>query len=118
MDITVFKLKIDDPTFNAPFSGDKRSVEGESDDSSGSGVKRIVGLGTLLLATIIGGVIALKRRIGGDEPEQDVDRSPSPDAKEDESRKALPALVGLFFLIVLSIAMKKRRDSKEPDQTP
>ncbi|RRJ27685.1 hypothetical protein [Halocatena pleomorpha] len=118
MDITVFKLEIDEPTVNAPFSGDKMAAEDEQSDSSGKSIKRVVGLGTLLLAAIFGGAIALKRRLGGDESESDDDRSPPPDVEEDDSRHVVPALVGLIFLIVLSVVMKKRRDSNEHDESP
>lgn len=125
MDITVFKLDIDEPTFNAPFSGDKRFVGRGPSDSSGGGVKRIVGIGVLLVATVLGGAIALKRRFGDGESEPDDDLSHTTDTddqeednEEDETRGGIRALVGLCFLMVLSVVMKKKRDSEAFTRSP
>lgn len=118
MDVTVFKLEIDEPTFNAPFSECTRSDDASStDESSGLSVKRIVGLGTVLVAALLGGVLALKRRLGGDETESESDPSPPPATEEEENgnRGAIRALVGLVFVILVSILMKKKRASKEDE---
>lgn len=118
MDLTVFKLEIDDITFNAPFSSRAGADDDSPDDeSSGSSVKRTVGLGAALVATILGGVIALKRRLRGNETESD-DPSPTTatmDEGEDETgnRRAIQALIGLFFLVLLTLVMKKKRKSGE-----
>lgn len=119
MDVTVFKLEIDEPTFNAPFSERTRSDDASStDESSGSSVKRIVGLGTVLVAALLGGVFALKRRLGGDETESESDPSPPPATEEEEengNRGAIGALIGLVFVILVTILMKKKRASKEDE---
>lgn len=117
MDLTVFKLEIDDITLNAPFSSRAGSDDDSPDDeSSGSSVKRTVGLVAALVATILGGVIALKRRLRGNETESD-DPSPTTtmDEGEDEtgSRRAIQALIGLFFLVLLTLVMKKKQKSGE-----
>lgn len=115
MDVTVFKLEIDEPTFNAPFSDRTRSDDTSStDESSGSSVKRIVGLGTVLVAALLGSVLALKRRLSGDETESESDPSPPPATEEENGNQgAIRALIGLAFVIVVSILMKKKRASKE-----
>lgn len=116
MDLTVFKLEIDDITFNAPFSSRAGSDDDSPDDeSSGSSVKRTVGLGAALVATILGGVIALKRRLRGNETESD-DPSPTTatmDEDETGNRRAIQALIGLFFLVLFTLLMKKKRESGE-----
>lgn len=118
MDLTVFKLEIDDITFNAPFSSRVGSDDDSpDDDASGSSVKRTVGLGAALVATILGGVIALKRRLRGNEAESDDPSSTiaTMDQDEDEtgSRRAIQALIGLFFLILFTLVMKKKQESEE-----
>lgn len=109
MDVTVFKLEIDDLTFNAPFGGRTRSDASSDTEPSKSGVKRAIGLGTVLVAIVLGGVVVLKRRFRGDDSENE----PSPTVTEDEengNRGAIRALIGLFFLILLSIATKRATD--------
>ena len=122
-DITVFKMEIDDSTFNAPFSGRTRSDGAQTtDESSGLNVKLVAGLGAVFLLTGSALVFLLKRRLGSsdddahDEYDEHVDEIGNTDSAEtheedgeDEQEKGgIRAMIGLSFLIVSTAIVKRK----------
>lgn len=117
MDLTVFKLEIDNPTLNAPFSGDEHTVESPSpDDSSGTPWKRrIAGVATLFVV-VLGGVVVLKRRLGESESDDDLIDEPEPldtskETTEESDRDGIRAVIGLGFLMALTAVLGRKTDS-------
>jgi hypothetical protein len=116
-DITVFKLEIDDSTFNAPFGGRARS-NGAPDESSGLNVKLVAGLSVVFLLT--GGTLAfvLKRRFGNSDDEADddddedvaIDISETDEDDEEESEESggIRAVIGLSFLVGTAAVVKRK----------
>jgi hypothetical protein len=130
-DITVFKMDIDNPTFNAPFGGRSQSNGSSSNGSSGLNVKLVAGLGGVFLLT--GGALAfvLKRRFGSDADDETDDESVGVDFSEtdddnenghedengdDQESGGIRAIIGLSFLIATSAIVKRkiRADDKNP----
>jgi hypothetical protein len=118
-DITVFKMDIDDSTFNAPFGGRTRSDGAETtDESSGLNVKLVAGLGTVFLLTGATLVLLLKRRFGNNEDDEDggddnddeviqID-SAGTDEDDEQEKGGIRAIIGLSFLIVSTAVVKRK----------
>lgn len=121
-DITVFKMEIDDPTFNAPFGGRTRSDGTQTtDESSGRNVKLVAGLGTVFLLTGTALAFLLKRRLenDSDDDNSDDDNSDDDDSNNDENDAddqsgdeneqedgGIKAIIGLSFLIVSTAVVR------------
>jgi hypothetical protein len=124
-DITVFKMEIDDSTFNAPFGGRTRSDGAQTtSESSGLNVKLVAGLGTVFLLTGATLVFLLKRRLGSDGEEGDSEEGDSENADDqsddaDEQEKGgIRAIIGLSFLIVSTAIVKRKiRAGRETART-
>lgn len=130
VDITVFKLEVDDQTFNAPFANRLRSDGTQSRDANDSGrsLKRTVGLGALVFLTVGLILFGLKRKIGSmrsggtgesgpvAEREGPMEISVPPETDEetlstdgidtDGGTNGLGSLIGLSFLVI-STAIKR-----------
>ncbi len=126
VDITVFRMEIDDSTFNAPFGGRARSDGAPTEtESSGPSMKLIAGLGGVLLLTLLALIVLLKRTFGGDgdEDEDDdedaelvIDTDAETDSSEGEDRGGIRAIIGLSFLVVLTVLMRRWKNT-EPSPT-
>lgn len=131
VDITVFKLDVDDQTFNAPFANRLRSDRSQTADANDSGrsIKRTVGLGALIILAVGMILFGLKRKIGrlrsdtSTESEQCEEREDPvelsvPSEYEEESldtdetdtdggSNGLRSIIGLSFLIVSTAIIKR-----------
>lgn len=108
-DITVFKMEIDDSTFNAPFGGRTRSDGAQTtDESSGLNVKLVAGLGTVFLLTGIALAFLLKRRLGSNDEEEDSDTHDQNDDTDEQEKGGIRAMIGLSFLIVSTAIVKRK----------
>lgn len=117
-DITVFKLEIDDSTFNAPFGGRARSDGAPTtDESSGPNVKLVAGLGVVFLLTGGALVFVLKRRFGSSDDDDDDDEDVAidisetdgdEDVEESEEAGGIRAMIGLSFLVGTTAVVKRK----------
>lgn len=112
-DITVFKLEMDDPTFNAPFGGRSRSDGAKTNGSSGLSMKIVAGLGTVFLLTVVALAFFLKRRLGGnsedsDSEEEDSTADDQSGDKDEQEKGGIRASIGLTFLIVSTAIVKRK----------
>jgi hypothetical protein len=117
-DITVFKMEIDDSTFNAPFGGRTRSDGAETtDESSGLNVKLVAGLGAVFLLTGAALAFLLKRRFGSNEDDEDGEEdddevmnigSDETDEEDEQEKGGIRAIIGLSFLIVSTAVVKRK----------
>jgi hypothetical protein len=116
-DITVFKMDIDDSTFNAPFGGRTRSDGAETtDESSGLNVKLVAGLGAVFLLTGAALAFLLKRRFGSNEDDKDGEDddeiisidSDETDDEDEQEKGGIRAIIGLSFLIVSAAVVKRK----------
>lgn len=120
VDITVFRMEIDDSTFNAPFSGRAQS-EGaspstESSSDSGPSVKLIAGLGAVLVLTLLVLVVLLKRRFGGEDESNEVEVTTDSyelEKEEEEERGGIRAMIGLSFLVATTALMNHWNRSEQ-----
>lgn len=113
VDITVFKMKIDDSTFNAPFGGRARSdgapSQKESADS-GPSMKLIAGIGAALALSLLVFVLLLKRRFGGSDADDEDEREEVYEYEEEtetRDRGGIRAMIGLSFLVATTMLMKR-----------
>jgi hypothetical protein len=121
-DITVFKMEIDDSTFNAPFGGRTRSDGAQTtDESSGLNVKLVAGLGAVFLLTGTALVFLLKRRFGGNDEDEDSEdsedsenadtqREDSEDSEDEDEQEngGIRAVIGLSFLMISAAIVKRK----------
>lgn len=127
VDITVFRMEIDDSTFNAPFGGRARSDGAPTEtESSGPSMKLIAGLGGVLLLSLFALIVLLKRKFGGDgdgdEDEDDdedaelvidADAETASSESEDDDRGGIRAIIGLSFLVVLTVLMRRWKNTEQ-----
>lgn len=131
VDITVFRMEIDDSTFNAPFGGRARSDGAPTEtESSGPSMKLIAGLGGVLLLSLFALIVLLKRKFGGDgdgDEDEDEDEDDDEDAElvidadaetassesEDDDRGGIRAIIGLSFLVVLTVLMRRWKNTEQ-----
>jgi hypothetical protein len=82
MELTFFEIHLDGSTFNAPFTGDDESADGdEVDESSGIAVAEGEsggGLRPLLAVAVLLGLALLARYLRSDEGEADADEGEAP----------------------------------------
>lgn len=109
VDITVFRMEIDDSTFNAPFGGRAQSdgaPPSTESPESGPSIKLIAGLGGVLVLTLLVVVVLLKRRFGSSENEDEETTDHELDdyeADDDEQeRGGIRATIGLSFLVAMT----------------
>lgn len=127
VDITVFRMEIDDSTFNAPFGGRARSDGAPTEtESSGPSMKLIAGLGGVLLLSLFALIVLLKRKFGGDgdgdrdedddedaELVIDADAETASSESEDDDRGGIRAIIGLSFLVVLTVLMRRWKNTEQ-----
>ncbi|WP_330632498.1 hypothetical protein [Halocatena halophila] len=105
MDLTIFEVDIDEPTVNAPFSGDKVVRQPTDTPVEHSRPRRLRGMlvGLVSVVTVGVGVFLWRRRQNG-EPAP-TGNSPSPELATEKStdRGGLRSLIGLAFLCSLSV---------------
>lgn len=124
VDITVFRMEIDDSTFNAPFGGRAQSdgAPPSADSSeSGPGIKLIAGLGAVLVLTLLVLGVLLKRRFGSSENEDeettDAHELDEYEADDDEQeRGGIRATIGLSFLVAMT-ALQNHWNRSEQNET-
>jgi hypothetical protein len=82
MELTFFEIHLDGSTFNAPFTRDGESVDGdEADESSGIAIAEGEsggGLRPLLAVAVLVGLALLARYLRSDGKEADVDEADAP----------------------------------------
>lgn len=125
VDITLFKLKVEDSTFNAPFGGRalKDGAATEHAESGGPGLKLIGALGGVVVVGIAALAFLLKRRMGGSDEEDEgaddiTDFEDTDEEAEDENnrnRGAIAAIIGLVFLIATAAIVKLRRGDSDDE---
>lgn len=116
VDVTLFSGEADftGSTFNAPFA----SSNGEEPEEGGSRLRPVFGLGFALGAAAVTGIVLAVRRLrsrGDDEPGPAVEEEDSePTAAVDDtpavSKAAVGAMVGLAFLVAVTVLVKRNRE--------
>ncbi len=101
MDLTIFEVDIDEPTLNAPFSGDKVVREPTDAPVEQSRGLRSVLVGLVGVATVGVGVF-LWRRQDGTAPPTEPTASADVESETAADRGGLRSLIGLAFLCSLT----------------
>lgn len=116
VDVTLFSGEADftESTFNAPFA----KSDGEELEDGGSRLGLVFGLGFALGAAAVTGVVLAIRRLRSreeDEPgpaieEEDGEPTPAVDDSPSVSKAAVGAMVGLAFLVVVTVLVRRNRE--------
>ncbi len=125
VDVTLFSGEADftESTFNAPFA---RS-DGEEPEDGGSRLGLVFGLGVALGAAAVTGVVLAVRRLrsrGDDDEagpaviEEDGEPTPAVDDSPTVSKAAVGAMVGLAFLVVATVLVKRNREGSRESREP
>ena len=119
VDVTLFSGEADftESTFNAPFA----KSDGEELEEGGSRLGLVFGLGFALGAAAVTGVVLAIRKLrsrGDDEPGPALDEEGSePAAAVDDtpavSKAAVGAVVGLAFLVAVTVLVKRNRQESD-----
>jgi len=119
VDITLFSGEADftESTFNAPFA----KSDGEELEAGGSRLGLVFGLGFALGAAAVTGVVLAVRRLrsrGEDEPgpavgEEDGEPTPAVDDSPAVSKAAVATMVGLAFLVVVTVLVKRSHEEND-----
>jgi len=116
VEVTLFSGEADftESTFNAPFA----KSDGEELEDGGSRLGLVFGLGFALGAAAVTGVVLAIRRLrsrGEDEAgpavgEEDDEPTAAVDDSPAVSKAAVAAMVGLAFLVVVTVLVKRNRE--------